>query len=113
MGFFELLDYACASLAEAGYRDPWDWTPRQIFHRLDVHNRLAANRRLVDLQTGLLASRGDKKHLEKYVADQRKIAATQTESSSDNALDKRHRPPADDAQAARSEAALKAVGWSR
>lgn len=110
MGLFELLDYACASLAEAGYRDPWSWTPRQIFHRLDVHNRLAANRRIVDLQTGLLASRGDEKALKKFEQEQRRLALPQSTRAPEHGDDGPRRAPP--ARTEAMEDALKKVGWA-
>lgn len=113
MGFFELLDQACAVLAEAGYRDPWEWTPRQIIHRLEVHNRLSAQRSLLDLQVGVLAARGDQKHVDRFVQAQKRIAATDRASATDNAMERKGGRAASPSQTARVDKALEAAGWSR
>lgn len=59
MGLWETLDYACADLCEAGYPDPWSWTPRWIFHRLAVHRRLRDQETIRQLDVSILGSRGD------------------------------------------------------
>lgn len=110
MGLFELLDYACAVLTEAGYSDVWSWTPRQIVHRLDVHNRLAAKRRLVDLETGLMAFRGDEKALQKFVQQAESLASPRAARGGDHSVERNPRPPAD--RAARFDEELKKVGWA-
>lgn len=110
MGIFELLDYACAALAEAGYQDPWSWTPRQIFHRLDVHNRLAATRRMLDLQTGLLAARGDERSLQKFEQAQRRLALPKAGGAPDDREDEPRAAPPQRVRAMDEE--LRKVGWA-
>ncbi len=61
MGLWETLDYACAALCEAGYPDPWSWTPRQIFHRLSVHRQLQNAETLRQLDVAVLGARGEEK----------------------------------------------------
>lgn len=109
MGLFDLLDYACAALTEAGYRDVWNWTPRQIFHRLDVHNRLAANRRLVDLETGLLAARGDEKQVRSLVQQTQRLASPRTPSPAEDSGDRR---AASREQAEVLDQELRKAGWA-
>lgn len=109
MGLFELLDYACAALTEAGYREVWTWTPRQIFHRLDVHNRLAANRRLVDFETGLMASRADDQAVQKFVQRNERLASPGTAATPQDSTERRAAPPQ---RAAALDEELKKVGWT-
>jgi hypothetical protein len=109
MGLFELLDYACAALTEAGYADVWAWTPRKIFHRLDVHNRLAANRRLVDFETGLLAARGDEKQVRNLVQRTERLASPRTAATGEDSGERRAAPKE---HAAAMDEELRKAGWA-
>lgn len=81
MGLWETLDKSCAVLLEAGYPDPWSWTPRQIMHRLEVHNWVRDQAALRELEVGILASRGEGKHLKEFEEKTRARHATTPEQT--------------------------------
>jgi len=112
MGLIELLDYACAVLQEAGYPNPWAWSPRVIIHRLDVHNRITAQRRLIDMHVSLLAARGDQKHVERFAEAQKRIAEPEKATPTDTRAVSAEIKPASRRQVEEMQAALAAAGWS-
>lgn len=106
MGLWETLDYACAVLCEAGYPDPWLWTPRQIFHRLAVHRRLRDQETLRQLDIAVLGSRGEEKALREYRSE--KIAGSHATDQTDAEQITR---PAPKAVAERLEAQHRDLPW--
>lgn len=108
MGLWELLDQACAVLTEAGYRDPWNWTPRQIMHRLSVHMKLRDQQSLVDLNIALLAARGDEKALQSFSA-----SLSEHEADDSGHSPERETAPAPAAVAEKLAETHKSLPWSK
>lgn len=61
----------CAVLCEAGYPDPWQWTPREIVHRFTVHRKIHDQRQrehdLRSLEIAVLGHHGEQKHIKDFV----------------------------------------------
>lgn len=107
MGLFELLDECCARLMEAGYPDVLEMTPRQLLHRVDVHDRLHARNRVEEVQVGILGARADQKAVDDFIRKASPQAPRTRETSED-----RGGRRAPDARAARMDEELKKVGWA-
>lgn len=58
-------------------------TPREIVHRIQVHDRIHAERLIEDVNVGVLASRGEKKDLEDFHRKASTVAASRPEDSSE------------------------------
>ena len=113
MGLWELLDYACATLTEAGYPDVWDWTPRQILHRLEVHKRLKADRSILDLEIALLAARGDEKAVKAAYDQHRRMASPEPSGPGDPVRKGSPAVPVPRQAATDEDDLLKQVGWDK
>ncbi|MQV12198.1 hypothetical protein GHL01_00365 [Sinorhizobium meliloti] len=105
MGLWETLDHACAVLCEAGYPDPWSWTPRLIFHRLAVHRRLQDSETMRQLEVAVLSARGDEKAVRKF---QERLSGSHATSGDDAEQITR---PAPQAVAERLEAEHQKLPW--
>lgn len=107
MGFWESIDHACAVLCEAGYPDPWSWTPRQIFHRLSVHRQLQNTETVRQLDIAVLGARGEEKALKEVRAQ---LAGSHAPEPEQPAQETR---PASKAVAARLEQEHKSLPWMK
>lgn len=106
MGLFELLDECCARLMEAGYPDVLEMTPRQLLHRVEVHDRLHARNRVEEVQVGILGARADQKAVDDFI----RKASPQAVRARETSGDRGGRAP--DARAASMDEELRKVGWA-